>query len=119
VDIEPVSQADFGLGKSLKSQIYRAVGIIMWGAALTDSQTPQGTFWESGIDMSGQERPLEWKNDEDFSAAIDTSRLPPSTALAGREFGVDFEGRGQLDLRFAADRVAWTDRSGSGTDSCA
>ncbi|MDR3464319.1 MAG: MoaF N-terminal domain-containing protein [Xanthobacteraceae bacterium] len=69
--------------------------------------------------MKGQERPLDWKNDEDFAAGIDTNRLPPSTALAGREFGGDFEGGGRLGRRFAADRVAWMDQGGSGTDSCA
>lgn len=68
--------------------------------------------------MSTPERPNDWKNYEDFAAGIDTNRLPPSTALAGREIRVEFGGAGALSLHFTPDSVSWADAAGSGTDSC-
>ncbi|MGO9356331.1 MAG: MoaF C-terminal domain-containing protein [Xanthobacteraceae bacterium] len=68
--------------------------------------------------MSSQEPPQDWKNYEDFAAGIDTNRLPPSKALAGRKIDASFEGGGAMVLRFAADTVSWSDAQDSGTDSC-
>jgi len=67
---------------------------------------------------SRQQRPQDWKNYEDFADGIDTNRLPPSTALAGRDIKVDLSGGERLGLSFAADRVTWSDSAGAGTDSC-
>lgn len=64
------------------------------------------------------ERPQDWKNFEDFAAGIDTNRLPPSAALAGRKVRVTFQHRGALDLAFSTERVTWADSEGAGTDSC-
>lgn len=40
--------------------------------------------------------PADWKNYEDFAAGIDTNRLPPTTALAGRKFSLAFDSHSLL-----------------------
>jgi hypothetical protein len=67
--------------------------------------------------MSNQGRPQDWKNYEDFAAGIDTNRLPPSKALAGRVVRISFEDDEPLELRFDEQRVAWSDTKGAGTDA--
>ena len=59
----------------------------------------------------------KWKNYEEFSAGIDTNRLPNTHDYAGREMQIAFDDGSRLDLRFDAEMVAWTWNGRSGTDT--
>lgn len=60
--------------------------------------------------------PADWKSYDDFSAGIDTNRLPPTDALAGRSLRLSFPER-TLRLDFAArETVRWSLGGDHGTD---
>lgn len=62
--------------------------------------------------------PDDWKSYEDFAAGIDTNRLPPSSALTGRELRIEAPS-GDLHLTFVADGwVSWRLGQLSGRDAC-
>ncbi len=65
------------------------------------------------------EKPSDWKNYEDFSAGIDTNRLPSTDAFKGKEFQVTLKSGTTIELAFrAADRVGWSSDGETGEDWC-
>lgn len=62
-------------------------------------------------------QPKDWKNYEDFSAGIDTNRLPRTDELIGKTFTIDFGEGKKLALEFVSkDSVIWIDNLGRGQD---
>lgn len=62
-------------------------------------------------------KPADWKNYEDFAAGIDTNRLPPTGALAGRQFTIVAAGAQNLQLEFkSGDALRWSQGGEGGID---
>lgn len=63
-----------------------------------------------------ENKPLDWKNYEDFAAGIDTNRLPSTDALTGRALTFALPD-GELSLAFSEQHVlTWRSAYGHGTD---
>lgn len=66
---------------------------------------------------NSMDKPSDWKNYEDFSAGIDTNRLPKTDELTGKKFAITFTEGKKLELEFTAkDSVKWCDDRGNGQD---
>ena len=69
--------------------------------------------------MSGQNRPKDWKEFDDFAAGIATNRVATTDVLRGEELGIILNSGRRITLAFpAGDLVKWQDGKKSGTDWC-
>ncbi|MCB1437423.1 MAG: MoaF N-terminal domain-containing protein [Rhodobiaceae bacterium] len=69
--------------------------------------------------MSGQNRPKDWKEFDDFAAGIATNRVATTDVLRGEELGIILNSGRRITLAFpAGDLAKWQDGKKSGTDWC-
>lgn len=62
-------------------------------------------------------QPTDWKNYEDFSAGIDTNRLPRTDLLINQTFEIVLDNQQKLTLEFLTrDQVRWADNTSHGED---
>jgi len=63
------------------------------------------------------DKPNDWKNYDDFSAGIDTNRLPRTDILVNQKFEIALDNRQSLTFEFLAkDKVRWADSASQGED---
>jgi len=60
--------------------------------------------------------PKDWKTYDEFAHGIDSNRLPPTDALAGKKFNIQFDDGRNLELQLTGDEVQWRDNQGEGRD---
>jgi len=60
--------------------------------------------------------PKDWKTYDEFAWGIDSNRLQPTDALAGKTFNIHFDDGRKLELQLAGGNVQWRDNHGAGND---
>jgi len=67
------------------------------------------------VESTMKNAPKEWKNMEDFSAGIDTNRLPATKELAGKQFVFNSDAGEKITFDLTADDCAWSFKGLNGT----
>jgi len=70
----------------------------------------------SNAATNSMSNPKDWKTYDEFAYGIDSNRLPPTDALAGKSFTIHFDDGRALELQLTQDQVQWRDHQGQGTD---